>query len=225
MPSEFFKQAALLPFVVESQADSDSEPAELSPPMLNFRDAEVVKTIEEEGLAIFTFDGLRRITGVHQETLSRALVRLEEEGLIARSPEGYYTTAKSKSLARPTLGSLSEKRVQVLHTFLPHSTSLKAIIPALKGRWFGKMRWVGISESQEGTVLKWVADDGSLLIDARFESGQLDVEARIRKDSDLPNAVLAAHQLIGRISAVYASHRPITRQSQLKASLLDTPAM
>ena len=202
-----------------------SETAEHSFPTLNDRDVEVVRTIEGEGLAVFTFDGLRRIMRAHPETLSRVLVRLEDEGLIARSPEGYYTTEKSKGLAQPRLVALPEKRVPILHTFLPHSTSLKAIIPALKGRWFGKMRWVGISESQEGTVLKWVADDGSLLIDARFESGQLDVEARIRKDSDLPNAVLAAHQLIGRISAVYASHRPITRQSQLKASLLDTPAM
>lgn len=211
--------------MVESQANPGGEPAEQSPPMLNYRDAEVVRTIEGEGLEIFTFDGLRRITGAHPETLSRVLVRLEEEGLIAQSPEGYCTTEKAKGLAQPRFVVLPEKRVPILHTFLPHSTSLKAIIPALKGRWFGKMRWVGISESEGGPVLKWVADDGSLLIDARFESGQLDVEARIKKDSDLPNAVLAAHQLIGRISTLYSSHRPSARQSQLKAGFLDTPAM
>lgn len=211
--------------MVEPQTDPGRVPAEQPLPMLNDRDAEVVRTIEGEGLTIFTFDGLRRITGAHPETLSRALARLEDEGLIARSPEGYYTTEKSKDFAQPRFVLLPEKRVPILHTFLPHSTSLKAIIPALKGRWFGKMRWVGISESEEGTVLKWVADDGSLRIDAKFESGQLDVEARIRKDSDLPNAILAAHQLIGRISMLYAGRRPGARQSLLKLGILDTPAM
>ena len=211
--------------MVEPRVNPTVEPVEHSLHTLSDRDAEVARTIEGEGLAIFTFDGLRRITGVHPETLSRVLVRLEEGGLIARSREGYSTTKKSKSLFQPGLTALSEKRVPILHTFLPHSTSLKAIVPALKGRWFGKMRWVGVSESEEGAVLKWVADDGSLLIDAKFASGQLDVEARIRKDSDLPSAVLAAHQLIGRISMLYASHRPGGRPSQLQAGILDTPAM
>ena len=48
---------------------------------LRDRDAEIVKTIEEEGLSVFTFDGLRRITGTHPETLSRTLERLEADGM------------------------------------------------------------------------------------------------------------------------------------------------
>jgi len=212
--------------VADANTTPNGELAEEPPsPVLNGRDAEVVRTIEEEGLAIFTFDGLRRITGVHPETLSRVLTRLEEEGLIARSPEGYSATGKSMGIVQPDPSSTPEKRVPILHTFLPHSTSLRMIVPALKGRWFGKMRWVGISESEEGTVLKWVAEDGSLLIDARFTSGQLDVEARIRRDSDLPDAILAAHQLIGRISMLYASHRPGAKQFPIQVSILDTPAM
>lgn len=40
------------------------------------RDSDVLSLIEEEGLTVFTFDGLKRRTGIHPETLSRILSRL-----------------------------------------------------------------------------------------------------------------------------------------------------
>ncbi|MGP8124906.1 MAG: hypothetical protein ACLQEQ_03440 [Nitrososphaerales archaeon] len=189
------------------------------------RDAGVVRTIEEEGLSVFTFDGLRRIIGAHPETLSRALDRLEEVGMVVRSPEGYSTTGKAKGMVRPRPALSTGKMVPILHTSLPYDASLRVIVSALKGRWFDRMRWVGITESEEGVVMKWVADDGSTLIDARFSSGQLDIEAKIRQDSDLPGAVRAAHQLIGRISRLYASTRPSSRPSLMQIGYFTTSAM
>ena len=198
---------------------------ERPPNALSDRDVEVVRIIEEEGLSVFTFDGLRRITGAHPETLSRALDRLEDQGMIVRSPEGYSTTGKAKETVQLRPAFTADKRVSILHTFLPYGSSLKIIVSALKGRWFDRMRWVGIAESEEGVVMKWVTDDGSALIDARFSSGQLDIEARIRKDSDLPGAVRAAHQLMGRISKMYASSRPGARPSLMQIGYFTTSAM
>jgi hypothetical protein len=40
---------------------------------LSERDADVLALIETEDLATFTFDGLKRRTGLHSETLSRIL--------------------------------------------------------------------------------------------------------------------------------------------------------
>jgi len=178
---------------------------------LSGRDAEVVQAIEQEGLSIFTFDGLRRLTGAHPETLSWTLTRLEEDGMIIRSTEGYSMTEKARELVSLRPAFLTDKRVPILHTFLPLGVSTTTIVSALKGRWFDKMRWVGLSEVEDGVVLKWVTDDGSAMVDARFSEGQLDVEARVRKDDDLGGAVRAAHQLVGRISRLYASPRPGTR--------------
>ena len=78
-------------------------------PPISPRDAEVVRTIEEEGLSVFTFDGLRRITGAHPETLSRSLERLEDGGILVKSPEGYSVTDKAKESfgLRPAFGSRS----------------------------------------------------------------------------------------------------------------------
>jgi len=175
--------------------------------VVSSRDAEVVRTIEEEGLTVFTFDGLRRITGSHPETLSRSLERLEDDGIVVRSSEGYSVTDKAKGLFMLGPVGTGARRVPILHTFLPYDASAPTVVSALKGRWFDTMRWVGMTESEDGVVMKWVTEDGSALIDARFAGGQLDIDARLARDTDMPKAVRAAHQLMGRISRLYSSTR------------------
>ena len=177
-------------------------------PGISDRDAEIVRTIEEEGLSLFTFDGLRRITGAHPETLSRTLGRLEEDGFIVRSPEGYSTTDKARDAVSIRAAYDAGKRVPILKTYLPYGASLEGLVSVLKGRWFDKMRWVGMAETEDGVVLKWVTDDGSALIDAQLSMGMLDVQAKLKDESDLPKAVRAAHQLVGRISRLYSAPRP-----------------
>jgi DNA-binding transcriptional ArsR family regulator len=185
-------------------------------PAVSPRDAEVVRTIEEEGLSVFTFDGLRRITGAHPETLSRSLERLEDGGLVVRSPEGYSVTDKARESfgAKPAYGGAL--RVPILHTFLPYEASAGTIVSALKGRWFDTIRWVGMAQTDEGLVMKWVTEDGAAMIDARFSAVLLDIDAKVAKDADLPKAVRAAHQLMGRISRLYASPRPGAKLALLR---------
>lgn len=189
------------------------------------RDAELVKIIEEEGLSVFTFDGVRRITGTHPETLSRALDRLEEAGVVTRTPEGYSVSGgpKASPVLRPAGGG--SRTVQVLHTYLPYDASEDRIVASLKGRWFDNIRWVGMAESEEGVVMKWVTDDGTAIIDARFSAGQLDIEAKVSSESDLPKAVRASHQLVGRISKLYASRRPGSRVALMQIGYFPSYAM
>ena len=194
-------------------------------PVVSPRDAEVVRAIEEEELTVFTFDGLRRITGAHPETLSRSLERLEDGGLVVRSPEGYSVTDKAKEsfAARPAYGGA--KKVPILHTFLPYEASVKTIVLALKGRWFDTIRWVGMAEADDGLVMKWVTEDGTATIDARFSAGQLDIDAKVANEADLPKAIRAAHQLLGRISRLYASPRPGARPALMRIGYFTPYAM
>ena len=200
------------------QRDNDS-------PTATPRDAEVVRAIEEEELTVFTFDGLRRITGTHPETLSRTLERLEDDGYVARSPEGYIVTDKAREAftLKPALSG--GRKVPILHTFLPYEASAGKIVAALKGRWFDSMRWVGMADGEEGFILKWVTDDGSAVIDARFSAGQLDIDAKVDKEADLPKAVRAAHQLMGKISKLYSSARPGAKLSTMRIAHFTPDAM
>ena len=185
-------------------------------PDVSPRDAEVVRTIEEEGLSVFTFDGLRRITGAHPETLSRSLERLEDDGYVVKSPEGYSVTEKAKGYLPLRQAYAGARKVPILHTFLPYEASAAAIVSSLKGRWFDTIRWVGMAEGEEGLVMKWVTEDGSVMIDAKFSGGQLDIDAKVAKETDLPKAVRAAHQLMGRISRLYGSSRPGARVALMR---------
>ncbi len=74
--------------------ESESTPpfptiADLDESNLTARDTDVIQAVVEEGLTVFTFDGLKRLVGLHQEKLSRIIDRLEEEGFVEKVPEGY----------------------------------------------------------------------------------------------------------------------------------------
>jgi hypothetical protein len=191
----------------------------------NPRDAEVLRTIEGEKLAVFTFDGLRRITRAHPETLSRALERLEESGMVVRSPEGYTLAERARGPLPPKAAAAGSKSVSILHTFLPYPASAGKIADALKGRWFDNARWVGMAEVEDGFVMKWVTDDGTALIDAKFSSDQLDIKAKISRDSDLPKAIRAAHQLMGRISRLYNGAKPGNKTALTRLGYIAPTAM
>jgi DNA-binding MarR family transcriptional regulator len=62
---------------------------------LSERDIDVLSFIDEENLSRFTFDGLKRRMGLHPETLSRILGRLEEEGLVKKPSKATRSQKKS----------------------------------------------------------------------------------------------------------------------------------
>lgn len=173
---------------------------------LSERDIDLIQKIEAEGLTDFTFDGVRRLTGAHPETLSRSIERLEDSGMISRTPDGYAVEEAARGVASRGLMA-DEQRVPLLNTLLPFEIEPGALVAALRGRWFGSLRWVGVSQAMDGLTLKWVSDDGRLFIDARFSRGHLAVEARMRDGASLSAGVRAAHQLMSRVSRLYEGRR------------------
>src|SRR5207245_4197153 len=67
------------------------------------RDSNILHAIQDEGLTVFAFDGLKRLLGVHQEMLSRVLDRLEDEGLLEKVSEGYRVMVRGSELIPRTL--------------------------------------------------------------------------------------------------------------------------
>jgi hypothetical protein len=169
---------------------------------LSERDAEVIRFIEEEDLAAFTFEGLRRKLGTHSETLSRILHRLEEQSVLERADDGYHVTRKGRELMGPRPLSASKHRVPILRTLLPNGQYPRDVISSLKGRWFGPLRWLGYSEDESGTTMKWVTEDGAVQIDAIFSDGELAIEGNVSEGKDLAEAIKASYQLVGFLSRV-----------------------
>ncbi len=189
---------------------------------LTSRDTGVLQTIMEEGLTVFTFDGLKRLTGLHQEKLSRIIDRLEEEGLLEKVVEGYsITTRGSETIPRP-LGTTVQP-IPIVQSLLPRDVDVQQIISGLKGRWFGGLRWLGYTQNDEGTVLKWTAEEDGIQIDARFTESYLSIDAKVAEGREVSQAVKAAHQLLGHVSGLYGT--PTRRRQHLASQIAYYPGL
>ena len=179
--------------------DWQSLPADYS---LSERDADVLALIEKEDLAAFTFDGLKRRTGIHPETLSRILSRLEEEGIVKKEPEGYRVTPKITKL-KLSQTRKEEPTTPLIQTFLPSDLLTQQLILSLKGKWFGVLRWLGMSEGAGGVTLKWVTEDGGIQISANIQGTALNIEAKFLTSNNLNLALKASYQLMTNIGKLY----------------------
>src|SRR6059036_3867310 len=126
-----------------SERDASQPPSlelgEVEEANITSRDSSILQAIQEEGLTVFTFDGLKRMLGVHQEKLSRVLGRLEEEGLLERVPGGYSVTHRGSMFSPRPLNTV-QPRIPIVQSLLPADIDLGQIITGLKGRWFGSLR-------------------------------------------------------------------------------------
>ena len=176
---------------------------------LSERDTDVLSLIDEEDLTVFTFDGLKRRLNLHPETLSRILSRLEQEGMVKKTPEGYKVTPKiTKLKLQPTHNEAPS--AQLLQTFLPSDLRTQQLILELKGKWFGLLRWLGMSENSEGVTLKWITEDGGIQIAASISGITLNIEAKFLSSNNLNLALKAAYQLMTHIGRLYTS-TPLAR--------------
>jgi len=176
---------------------------------LSERDVDVLAFLGEEEFHFFTFEGLKRRLGMHPETLSRILDRLEAEGIVKKSSQGYTVTKEIAKHLQQHSGNGVDNRVMLLQTFLPSDLPVEELVSNLRGRWFGLLRWLGLSENPEGVALKWVTEDGDIQMDAKITLNTLTIEARFLRGYDQNLALKAAYQLMTHISKQSArTHTP-----------------
>jgi len=173
---------------------------------LGERDENVLQLIGQEELTGFTFDGLKRRLGLHPETLSRILYRLEDRGIVKKELRGYKVTSKIKSTLTVYPLSFTKPSVPILQTMLSPDVPVRQAVLDLRGKWFGMLRWLGYSENSNSVTLKWVTEDGGVQIDANFLDNQLSIEARLLHEKDLNVALKASYQLISHITRFYSGH-------------------
>jgi hypothetical protein len=188
----------------------DVETQDISEFSLSERDTNVLQVFEEEGLTSFTFDGLKRRLGLHSETLSRVLCRLEDKEIVEKGLDGYRVTSKVREFLRFPPKS-REPSVPVLQTFLSPDVPIHQVVSDLRGKWFGVLRWLGCSENNGYTTLKWITEDGGIQVDANFSNGGLSIETKLLHGKDLNTALHASYQLIGQIAKLYSRPDQIRR--------------
>jgi predicted transcriptional regulator len=116
---------------------------------------------DENTIATFTFNGLKIISNLHQEILSRSLKRLKELGLVHKTKSGYNFNKKGKFIFSRFKSRLNEERnnqtkyTQIIQVSVPFQISNQQIVQYLSGKYFGSLRWIGMIQNIKGYQLKW----------------------------------------------------------------------
>ncbi len=137
----------------------------------------------------FRFNGLRRILkDVHQQKLSRALERLQEDQLIERNPDGGYGLDRnSYDMIRDyyhkqsfflDYSNLNSETKQEFTITANRDFPVKSIISKLAGKYFGAFRFIGHYYSDREGRLEWIhAEDRSKILISEFTTSKIKIVA------------------------------------------------
>ncbi|MGI0066079.1 MAG: MarR family transcriptional regulator [Nitrosotalea sp.] len=158
----------------------------------------------------YTFNGLVRKLGIHQQSLARSLHRLENAGLVKKTEYGYKLTKNLDSVlvkkSRIDLENLSKiishqhaPFEQIIQLYIPTTVNVESIVTKLLGKWFGTLRWIGIVEGDGGYVLQWTSDD-KYRVNLRLVTRYAVVESDAVREIDKSKATINAHRILEHIT-------------------------
>jgi len=168
---------------------------------LDDREIEVLKLLSSEQNAHFSFQGLRRRLGLHQETLTRTLKRLEDAHAIQRSPDGYTLTKPGNSFSF-TVRTNPPNPKPIVEAYLPAQIDVTVLFQRLRGRWFGNFRWLGYSHDGNQLSMSWISDDGHMELQARISSEKIIIGAETHGNYNESEQMAAAYQLFDHITKI-----------------------
>jgi DNA-binding MarR family transcriptional regulator len=190
---------------------------------LHNNDSKILSLLSQENGSNYSFKGLIRKLNLHQQSLTRALNRLEDLRLIDKSHIGYRLTKNGESLmvllasknnnnnlvrsSSSLLKKEKEKRngyIQLLQTYISVEVKPDEILHALIGKWFNNLRWVGLIEGEAGGyMLQWVSDDNSAFqIILRVISDYLIIETNASSDKEKIEAMIGSFRIFEQISKI-----------------------
>ena len=153
--------------------------------------------LSSETDATYTFQGMRRRLGLHQEKLTRILKRLEDDNLVLKTNDGYKVLHSPRKSSRHL-----DEGEPVIRGQLPPGIDKQTLTSKLKGRWFKNFRWLGYSTSESGPSLYWITEDGRFQLVVRLASSEILVWSRPTSEIETTSPIAAGYELFDRISRI-----------------------
>jgi DNA-binding MarR family transcriptional regulator len=183
----------------------EEEEEEFSTEDLHGNDSRILALLNEAG-SNYSFKGMQRKLGIHQQSLSRALRRLEEMGFVSKSDVG-YRLSQTGAAAVARIGSVhveakGREYIQLLQTYIPVDVKASEVVRSLVGRWFKNLRWAGLIESGTGFTLQWSSDDGSFQINLRMISDYVVVETNANTEREKLQAMVGSYSIYEQITKI-----------------------
>ncbi|HYB03492.1 MAG TPA: MarR family transcriptional regulator [Nitrososphaerales archaeon] len=163
---------------------------------------------EDEDARDLSFQGIKRKLGLHQETLSRSLHRLQRDGFVERldhayriSPKGITSIAGEKSkLPSLKLEPVDPYAISLLRARLPPDINVPELVNSLSYKWFGNLRWLGSTQTPESATLSWMTEDSDLKISVRIKEDLLTIETFPTGSGSISDATRSAFELFDHVS-------------------------
>jgi hypothetical protein len=186
--------------------DDDNLQESLSIDDFHNNDNKILALLNEPG-SNYSFRGLMRKLNLHQQSLSRALHRLEELNLVEKSPLGYRLSkagaiAVSKTELLQHQKPMGREYMQLLQTYIPLHIKASEVMRHLIGRWFKNLRWIGMIRSDTGYTLQWVSDDGSFQINLRLIAEYIVIETNASTEKEKVQAMVGSYAIYEHITKV-----------------------
>lgn len=163
-------------------------------------DTKVLELLNEAG-SNYSFKGLMRKLNLHQQSLSRALHRLEELGLVERTSFG-YRLGRINAVRTEQRSIKGIEYTQLLQTYIPGGVKSSEVLRQLVGRWFKNLRWLGMIESGTGYTLQWASEDGSFQINLRLISDYVIIETNASTEKEKVQAMSGSYAIYEQITRV-----------------------
>jgi DNA-binding HxlR family transcriptional regulator len=163
---------------------------------------------EDEDTKELSFQGIKRKLGLHQETLSRSLHRLQRDGFIERlehayriSPKGVLTIGDEKKISPLSkLDSVDPYSVSLLRAKLPPDVNTTDLVNSLSYKWFGNLRWLGSTLAPESATMNWITDDTGQKISVRIKDDVMTIETFPTSSDSISDVTRSAFELFDHVS-------------------------
>ncbi len=163
----------------------------------------------------YTFNGIARKLSMHQQSLSRALHRLEEAGLVQKTENGYTLNKNLRSIlvkkSRIDLENLSTKIskqylqfTQILQLYIPTTVNVEQVVNRLVGKWFGNLRWIGIIDGDGSYILQWANTD-KYQVNLKIISRYAIIESNAVGEKSKADAMMSAYRILEQITKTLKS--------------------
>jgi len=199
------------------EEDNDDSQSSLSANDFHNNDNKILALLNEAG-SNYSFKGLMRKLNLHQQSLSRALHRLEEMELVEKSLAGYRLSKRGVNAMSSTellqqYKPKSREYMQLLQTYVPLNVKPSEVMRHLIGRWFKNLRWIGMISTDTGYTLQWASDDGSFQINLRLIAEYIVIETNASTEKEKVQAMVGSYAIYEQITKVI--------QSRFDAYMLD----
>jgi len=169
---------------------------------LDCRQLEVLRVLTEDDDVTYSFQGLRRKLGLHQEVLSRTLDRLEDQDLVVRTNDGYRINPNKDAFRFGYVTEATPIETKVVTACLPCDVNVSFVLNVLKGKWFGELRWLGYSNTPSGLGLNWITEDGRIQLRTKILKKTLTINVLYGSKTDQERATISAYELFDFITRI-----------------------